>query len=259
MELNITGKKAIVCASSKGLGLACATSLAREGAAVIVNGRDPDQLQDAAAAIHTATGRNVTAIAADINTPRGRDLLIEACPDADILVNNNSGPPPREFLDVEYQDWLDAFSKNALPALSLIKAVIPGMKSRRFGRIINITSAMVKSPSPTMETSTASRAALTAACKALSRTVAPFNVTINNLLPERFDTDRQLFMAQRMMTESGITLEEARTQIVATIPAGRFGQLPEFGDMCAFLCSQQAGFVTGQNISLDGGAYKGLI
>ena len=149
--------------------------------------------------------------------------------------------------------------KNALPALSLIKALLPGMKDRRFGRIINITSAMVKSPSPTMETSTASRAALTAACKALSRTVAPFNITINNLLPERFDTDRQLFMAQRMMSESGITLEEARAQIVATIPAGRFGQLVEFGDMCAYLCSQQAGFVSGQNIQLDGGAYKGLV
>jgi 3-oxoacyl-[acyl-carrier protein] reductase len=259
MELGVAGRKAVVCASSKGLGFACAASLAGEGVEVVVNGRDPDRLLEAATEIQKLTGRAVTTIAADINTEEGRGKLIDACPDADILINNNSGPPPRDFLDVAYDDWLDAFAKNALPALTLIKAFLPGMKLRKFGRIINITSAMVKSPSPSMETSTASRAALTAASKALSRTVAPFNVTINNLLPERFDTDRQLFMAQRMMKQSGISLEEARAQIVATIPAGRFGRLEEFGDMCAFLCSRQAGFVTGQNVQLDGGAYKGLV
>jgi 3-oxoacyl-[acyl-carrier protein] reductase len=259
MDLGIAGKSALVCASSKGLGYACAWSLAREGVDVVMNGRDPDRLQAAARAIQSDTGRAITAVIADINTEEGRGKLIAACPEADILVNNNSGPPPRDFMDVTYEDWLDAFGKNALPALSLIKALVPGMKSRRFGRIINITSAMVKSPSPSMETSTASRAALTAACKALSRTVAPFNITINNLLPERFDTDRQVFMAQRMVRERGISMEEARAQIVATIPAARFGQPQEFGDMCAFLCSQQSGFVTGQNIQLDGGAYKGLV
>ena len=259
MDLNIAGRKALVCASSKGLGLACAESLAREGVSVVVNGRDHGRLLAAAAKIQESTGRAVIAVAADLNTPEGRGRLLEACPNADILINNNSGPPPREFHEVTYEDWIDAFEKNALPALSLIKALLPGMKARRFGRIVNITSAMVKSPSPTMETSTAARAALTAACKALSRTVAPFNITINNLLPERFDTDRQAFMAQRMIQHSGITLEQARAQIVATIPAGRFGQLHEFGDMCAFLCSEQSGFVSGQNIQLDGGAYRGLV
>lgn len=259
MDLNIAGKKAVVCASSKGLGLACAQSLAREDVTVFINGRDQERLKAAACEVEKATGKRVGIVAADINTEEGRAALVEACPDTDILVNNNSGPPPKDFLDVTYEDWLDAFARNALPALSLIKAFLPGMKARRFGRIINITSAMVKSPSPSMETSTASRTALTAACKALSRTAAPFNVTINNLLPERFDTDRQLFMAQRMMKESGISLEEARAEIVATIPAARFGQLREFGDTCAFLCGAQSGFITGQNIQLDGGAYRGLV
>lgn len=259
MDLGIAGRTAIVCASSQGLGLACATALSREGCHVVINGRDPDRLAAAAAAIEEATGRGPTTVAADIETEDGRSRLVGACPEADILINNNRGPAPGAFVDFDVEDWLGAVGANMLAPLMMIRAVLPGMRARRFGRIVNITSAMVKSPRPGMELSTAARAGLTAASKAISISSAQDNVTINNLLPERIDTNRQRFMAERMMKTLGIDRDEARRRIADTLPAKRFGTPTEFGDACAFLCSAQAGFITGQNLQIDGGGYHGLV
>ncbi len=259
MDLSIRGRQAIVCASSRGLGKACATSLAREGCLVFINGINETRLQTTADEIGKTTGAEVVPVVADINTQVGRDILVAACPDADILVNNNVGPPPGKLEEWTHDVWLGALEANMLAPILLIRALVPGMRRRRFGRIVNITSAMVKSPRPTMGLSTAARAGLTAFCKALSLDVAADNVTINNMLPERFDTDRQKFMAERMMVEDKITLEEARRRIAATIAANRFGLPHEFGDACAFLCGDQAGFISGQNLQLDGGSYPGLV
>jgi 3-oxoacyl-[acyl-carrier protein] reductase len=259
MDLGIAGRKALVCASSQGLGLACATALAREGCVVFINGRDQARLEAAAEHIRTETGAAATPVAADIVTEEGREKLVEACPDADILINNNAGPAPGNFVDWGHKEWLVALEANMLAAISMMRALVPGMRERKFGRIVNITSAMVKSPAAHMSLSTSARAGLTAASKALSRDVAVDNVTINNLLPERIDTDRQRFMAERIMKLENIDRDEARRRIVATIPAGRFGAPGEFGDACAFLCSAQAGFISGQNLQLDGGAYRGLV
>ena len=259
MDLGLAGRKAIVCASSRGLGRACATALAREGCAVVINGLSPERLETAAKELRTQTGATVMTVAADITTTAGRDKLVAACPDADILVNNNEGPKPGRLADWTHDDWLGALEANMLAAVFMIKAVLPGMRQRKFGRIVNITSAMVKSPRPAMELSTAARAGLTALSKSLSLEVAVDNVTINNLLPERIDTDRQRFMAERMMQLDNITYEEARDRIVQTLAAKRFGRPEEFGDACAYLCSAQAGFISGQNLQLDGGSYPGLI
>jgi 3-oxoacyl-[acyl-carrier protein] reductase len=259
MDLGIAGRSAIVCASSKGLGLACATSLAREGCLVFINGRNRDRLDAAVAAIAAATGAKVTPVQADINTDQGRETLVGACPAPDILVNNNEGPPPGKLADWDRAAWMAGIEANMLAPIFLIKAVLPGMRSRKFGRIVNITSAMVKSPSPTMGLSTAARTGLTALCKSVSRDVAVDNVTLNTLLPERFDTDRQRFMAERIMKTKGVSYEEARAEIVSTIEAKRLGQPHEFGDACAYLCSAQASFISGQNLQLDGGSYRGLV
>lgn len=259
MDLGIGGRKAIVCASSQGLGLACATALAREGCEVVINGRDADRLAAAAAAIESATGLRPAMVVADIESEEGRARLIAACPEPDILVTNNRGPMPGAFVEFGVDDWLAAVGANMLAPLMMIRSVLPGMRARKFGRIVNITSAMVKSPRPGMELSTAARAGLTAASKAISLTAAQDNVTINNLLPERIDTDRQRFMTERMMKSLGIGWDEARNRIAEQLPAKRFGTPAEFGDACAFLCSAQAGFITGQNLQLDGGGYHGLI
>ena len=259
MDLGIQGKKALVCASSQGLGYACALALAQEGCEVFINGRDLPKLERAAEALRRETGATVTAVQADIATEAGRAALLAACPAPDILVNNNAGPPPGQLADWDHAAWIGALESNLLAATFLIQAVLPGMRERRFGRIVNITSAMVKSPHAAMGLSTAARAALTALCKALSREAIVDNVTLNNLLPERFDTPRQAFMAQRLMQEQGISLDDARRQITDTVPARRFGDPAEFGAACAFLCSARSGFMTGQNLQLDGGAYAGLI
>lgn len=259
MDLGLEGRKALVCASSQGLGYACAFALSREGAIVTLNGRDAEKLEAARTKLAAATGREVRAVVADINSPEGRAALLAEAGDCDILVNNNSGPPPGHFQNWEEADWIGAVNANMVPALMLIRGVLPGMRGRRFGRIINITSAMVKTPMGPMGLSTAARAGLTAACKALVPEIAADNVTINNLLPERFDTERQQQMARLMMGMKGITLEEARAEIAQTIAAKRFGRPEEFGDACAYLCSAQAGFISGQNMQLDGGSYRGLI
>lgn len=259
MDLGLEGSKALVCASSQGLGYACAFALSREGAIVTLNGRDGEKLETARAKLAAATGREVRAVVADMNSPEGRATMLAAAGDCDILVNNNSGPPPGHFQNWEEADWIGAVNANMVPALMLIRGVLPGMRERKFGRIINITSAMVKTPMGPMGLSTAARAGLTAACKALVPEVAADNVTINNLLPERFDTERQQQMARLMMGMKGITLEAARAEIAQTIAAKRFGRPEEFGDACAYLCSAQAGFISGQNMQLDGGSYRGLI
>lgn len=259
MDLGLKGKQAIVCASSQGLGYACALALAQEGCEVFINGRNADKLAQAAEQLRQATGARITPVQADLNTDAGRSALLAACPEPDILVNNNAGPPPGQLADWDHSAWMGALESNLLSAALLMRDVLPGMRERRFGRIVNITSAMVKTPHAAMGLSTAARAGLTALSKALAREAIIDNVTLNNLLPERFDTPRQEFMAQRMMKESGITRDEARARIAATLPANRFGDPKEFGAACAFLCAATSGFMTGQNLQLDGGAYSALI
>ena len=259
MDLGIRGRNAIVCASSQGLGLACATSLAREGCVVFINGRDGSRLEKAVGQIQAATGARATPVVADINTEAGRATLVGACPEADILVNNNAGPTPGKLADWDHAAWVAAVEANMLAPILLIRALLPGMRARRFGRIVNITSAMVKSPRAHMGLSTAARAGLTALSKSLVPEVAMDNVTINNLLPERIDSGRQRYLAERMMKMENISYEEARARLADTIAAKRFGKPEEFGDACAFLCSEQASFISGQNLQLDGGSYKGLI
>jgi 3-oxoacyl-[acyl-carrier protein] reductase len=235
-------------------------ALAREGCEVVINGLNEPRLEATASELRAIATAKVTAVRADINTEEGRLALVAACPDADILVNNNAGPAPGNFQDWGHKEWMVAIEANMLAPIFMIRAVLQGMRQRKFGRIVNITSAMVKSPKfPEMGLSTAARTALTGLSKSLSRTVIVDNVTINNLLPERIDTDRQVFMAQRIMKENGISMEAARTRIADSLPAKRFGRPEEFGDTCAFLCSVQAGFMTGQNLQLDGGSYEGIV
>ncbi len=259
MDLHIAGRKAIVCASSRGLGKACALSLSREGVTVYVNGRHADGARETAEAIHRETGHPVFGVAADINTEAGRATLAAACPDADILVNNNAGPPPGKFQDWGRDDYLQAIEANMLAPVLMIRALLPGMRARRFGRIVNITSAMVKAPRAHQGLSTSARTALTALCKAISTETVADNVTINNLLPERIDTGRQQFMVERQARLDNIPLADARRKLENTIAARRFGRTEEFGDMCAYLCSVQAAFICGQNVQVDGGSYPGLV
>jgi 3-oxoacyl-[acyl-carrier protein] reductase len=259
MNLNIRGRRAIVCAASKGLGRACAAALAREGVELTINARDAATLAATAAEIASEFGVRVATVPGDIADPATHAALLDACPEPDILVNNNGGPPPGRFQDWDHAAWLGALESNMLAPLALIRAVVDGMVERRFGRIVNITSAMVKAPLAPMGLSCGARAGLTSACKALSQQVAWANVTINNLLPERIDTARQAQIAQLTATVSGITVEEAYEQMRARIPAGRLGRPEEVGEACAFLCSAGAGFITGQNLQLDGGAYPGLL
>ena len=259
MNLGLEGRRAIVCASSKGLGRACALALARERVSVVVNGRDAERVETTAAAIRSETGARVVAVAADLCSEEGRERLVAACPEPDILVTNNGGPAPGRFEDWDHAAWLAALEQNLLAPVLLIRAVVGGMRARRFGRIVNVTSAMVKSPHPLMGLSTAARSALTAACKGLSREVARDNVTINNLLPERIDTDRQRFMAGLQAAGRGITVEQAYEEIAASLPANRLGTPDEVAAACVYLCSAQAGFVSGQNLQIDGGSYTGLV
>jgi 3-oxoacyl-[acyl-carrier protein] reductase len=259
MNLGIEGRTAIVCASSQGLGLACARALAQEGVHVLINGREQARLDKSAAALREVARGDVIAIAADVTTTDGQAKLLAACPSPDILINNNSGPSPGNFADIERDRWLEAIEANMIAPLMLIRAVLPAMRQRRFGRIVNITSAMVTTPRPHMTVSSGARAGLTAAMKGLSLEVARDNVTINNLLPERFDTDRQHQMAKAAMARENISYEEARARQIESIAARRLGDPKEFGATCAFLCSTLAGFMSGQNLHLDGGSYPALI
>jgi 3-oxoacyl-[acyl-carrier protein] reductase len=259
MDLGIRDRRAIICASSRGLGRACAEALAREGVHLTLNGRDPAPLEEAVEAIAAAHGVAVKGVAGDVALEATQQALLAACPEPDILVNNNGGPPPGRFADWDREAWLGALDANMLAPLAMIRAVLPGMCERRFGRIVNVTSAMVKTPLSPMGLSTGARAGLTAVAKALSRDVAHANVTINNLLPERIDTARQRAMAELRARLGNVSLAQAYDEMKASIAAGRLGRPEEFGDACAFLCSAQAGFISGQNLQLDGGSYAGLI
>ena len=259
MDLGIQGRRAIVCASSRGLGRACAEALAREGVHVTLNAREPGALKEAVDAIAAAHGVEVNGIPGDIGEEATRQALLDACPAPDILVNNNGGPPPGRFADWDRDAWVGALDANMLAPLAMIRAVLSGMCDRGFGRIVNITSAMVKTPLSPMGLSTGARTGLTSVCKALSRDVAHANVTINNLLPERIDTARQRGMAEMHAKLAGTSIEEAYDAMKASIAAGRLGRPEEVGDTCAFLCSAQSGFTSGQNLQLDGASYAGLI
>ena len=249
MDLGIAGKTAIVCASSKGLGRGCAFSLARAGVRVIVNARGAEALAVTAEEIRAATGAEIVEVAADIASERGRAAVLAAAPVPDILVNNAGGPPPGDFRDWDRATWNAALEANMLTPIDLIKATVDGMIERRFGRIVNITSSAVKAPIASLGLSNGARGGLTGFIAGLARQVAAHNVTINNLLPGAFDTDR----LRGHMDESA---REARQR---SIPAGRFGDPAEFGDACAYLCSAQAGYVTAQNFLIDGGAYPGTL
>jgi 3-oxoacyl-[acyl-carrier protein] reductase len=258
MDLGLKGKSAIVCASSKGLGKGCAMALAREGVDVVINGRTSETLEATAHEIAEATGVRVTPVATDVTTEAGRLALLKACPAPDILVNNAGGPPPGDFRDWDRDDWIKALDANMLTAIFLIKATVDGMIERRFGRVVNITSAAVKSPIPILGLSNGARAGLTGFVAGLSRETVRHNVTINGLLPGPFNTDR----LRQTMTKRGQSDEDFEATMKREAqgnPAGRFGEPDEFGAACAFLCSAHAGFITGQNLVMDGGSYSGTL
>jgi 3-oxoacyl-[acyl-carrier protein] reductase len=257
MDLGIAGRKAIVCASSKGLGRACATALAEAGCEVVINGRDAASLEPVAEEIRRATGATIRAVAADVGSEAGRASLVEACPDADILVNNNGGPPSRNFRQIDHAALVAGLEANMIAPIALIQALIDGMAARGFGRIINITSGSVKAPLAGLDLSSGARAGLTGFVAGVAREVAACNVTINQILPGAFDTDRLKAGAKGTAARTGTSFEEVWASRAAAIPAKRYGDPAEFGALCAFLASAQAGYITGQNFLIDGGAFPG--
>jgi 3-oxoacyl-[acyl-carrier protein] reductase len=257
MDLGISGKSALVCAASKGLGKACAFSLAREGVRVTIVARHAQTLEMTAEEIGKATGVAVTAVAADITTEAGRAAALAACPEPDILVNNAGGPPPGDFRQWDRATWIAALDANMLTPIELIKATVDKMIAKRFGRIVNITSGAVKAPIDVLGLSNGARSGLTGFIAGLSRKTVVHNVTINNLLPGPFATDRLTAVVQGTAKATGRPFEEVWKERMTGNPAGRFGQPSEFGDACAYMCSAQAGFITGQNWLLDGGGYPG--
>ena len=259
MDLGIKGKTAIVCAASKGLGKGCAMALAKEGVDVVILARGADVLNATAEEIRKATGAKVTAIACDVTTEEGRKQILAACPSPDILINNAGGPPPGDFKDFSLDDWRKAVEWNMITPIALTKATVYGMMDRGFGRIVNITSQSVKAPIASLELSNGARAGLTGAVAVMARRAVKRNVTINALLPGPFDTDRLRGSTKKMAELQGVSVEEAMNQRKAAVPAGRFGTPEEFGAAAAFLCSANAGFITGQNLLLDGGIYPGTL
>ena len=258
MDLGIAGRTAVVCASSKGLGLACAAALAEAGCDLVINGRDAETLEAAGHDLAARFKVRVTPIAGDLGVPATRAALLAACPAPDILVNNNGGPPPKDVYAVT-EDDLDAglMANFKVPAL-LFQAVVGGMKARGFGRIINITSGSVRMPYGGLSVSSGARAGLTAFLANAVADLAPHDVTINNLLPGPFDTDRMRVPARTRAKAAGVSEDEALAPAIATIPAGRLGRPSEFGAFCAFIASAHAGFITGQNLVIDGGRYKSI-
>jgi 3-oxoacyl-[acyl-carrier protein] reductase len=261
MDMGIRGRSAIVCASSRGLGKACALALAQEGVDLVVNSRDVTSLEATAEEIRRATGVGVTAVVADITTEAGRDAVLSARPNPDILINNAGGPPSGDFRGVDREAWIAAVDANMLTPIFFIRAIIDGMMARGFGRIVNITTSGVKNPAafPPLGVSIGVRSGLTGFVAVLSRQVARHNVTINGLLPGRFETDRLRSTLDFAARQAGRTPEDEIELARGTIPAGRFGRPEEFGAACAFLCSVHAGYLTGQNIVLDGGAFPGML
>jgi 3-oxoacyl-[acyl-carrier protein] reductase len=256
MDLGISGRKAIVCAASKGLGRACAMSLGREGVELVINARTAETLEATAEEIRKETGAMVTAVACDITSEAGRNSVLAACPEPDILINNAGGPPPGDFRDWERDDWIAAVDANMLTPIFLIKATVDGMMSRQFGRVVNITSAAVKSPIEILGLSNGARAGLTGFVAGLSRKTARNNVTINNLLPGPFNTDRFRSNIQAQADKAGVSYDEMLANRAKDNPTGRVGDPHEFGETCAFLCGANAGFMTGQNLLMDGGSFN---
>jgi 3-oxoacyl-[acyl-carrier protein] reductase len=257
MDLGIAGRKAIVCASSRGLGRACAMRLAEAGCEVVVNGLDPKRLEATADDIRNKTGAKVTAVAASVATPEGQAELFAACPEPDILIANNAGPPFRDFRELDRGKMIDGVIGNMIVPVELLQKAIEPMIAKKFGRIVNITSGSVKMPLVGLDLSSGARAGLTAFLAGIARSVAQHNVTINFLLPGPFDTDRLRSNHEVQAKKQGITVEQALAHRIATIPARRLGTADEFGATCAFLCSAHAGFITGQNVLLDGGIFPG--
>jgi 3-oxoacyl-[acyl-carrier protein] reductase len=256
MDLGIRGKTALVCAASKGLGKGCAVALAREGVNLVITARGAEALEATASEIRKL-GVKVTTVAGDITTAEGRAAALKACPSPDILVNNAGGPPPGDFREWEREAWVKALDANMITPILLIRAVVDGMISRKFGRVVNITSAAVKAPIAELGLSNGARSGLTGFIAGLSRTTARHNVTVNNLLPGPFETDRLRSNLEFNAKKTGKTAAELRKVRTEANPAGRFGTIEEFGDACAFLCSAQAGFIIGQNLLMDGGQYPG--
>jgi len=257
MDLGISGRTAIVCASSKGLGRGCAQALAEAGCTVVINGRDGTTLEATASQIRASTGATVIPVVADVSTRAGQDALLAAAPRPDILVNNNGGPPPKPFREVSREGLMEGVVQNLATPLELVQRVVDGMIERRFGRIVNITSSSVLTPITGLDVSSAARAGLTAFLSGVAREVAHANVTINNILPGMFDTDRLKTGLSKMAEIRGASIEDIATQRRASVPAGRFGEAEEFGKLCAFLASAHAGYITGQNVLIDGGAFRG--
>jgi len=258
MDLGIAGKWALVCAASKGLGKGCAQALVREGVNVVITARGDEALQATAAQLRALSGGEVRAVAGDITTPAGRAAALAACPQVDILVNNAGGPPPGDFRDWDREAWVKALDANMLTPIELIKATVDDMASRGFGRIVNITSGAVKAPIDTLGLSNGARSGLTGFVAGVARSgVAAKGVTINGLLPGAFDTDRLRSGTQSASAKTGQDFEVLWKRRMQAIPTQRFGTAEEFGAVCAFLCSVHAGYLTGQNILLDGGAYPG--
>lgn len=257
MDLGIKGKNALVCGASKGLGRGCALALAREGVRLTIVARGAEELEKTAAAIRAETGAIVTAVAADITKPEGRAQALAAAGAVDILITNAGGPPSGDFRDWSRDQWIAALDANMLTPIELIKATVDGMIARRFGRVVNITSAAVKAPIAALGLSNGARTGLTGFVAGLARQVVGHNVTINNLLPGPFDTDRLKGLIAATAKATGKDIDTVRNERLKATPAGRFGDPAEFGDACAYLCSAQAGFVTGQNFLMDGGAYPG--
>jgi 3-oxoacyl-[acyl-carrier protein] reductase len=259
MDLGLKGKKGIVCAASKGLGRACAISLAREGVELVITARTASELEATAKEITAMTGTKVTAVAGDMSTEAGRAAALAACPNPDILVNNNGGPPRGDFREWDRDTWIKAVDANMLAPIFMIKAVVDGMIDRKFGRIVNITSASVKSPIPELGMSNGARAGLTGFVGGLARQVARHNVVINNILPGPFLTDRLRGGFVEAARKSNRPVDEIIAERSSTNPAGRVGDPAEFGDACAFLCSAKIGFIVGHNLILDGGAFNSTI
>ena len=252
MNLNISGKKAIVCGSSRGLGKACAESLAKEGVEITINGVNEENLENTKKEFEDK-GFKVQSVLGPMEDENTRVALLKACPEPDILINNSGGPPPGNFFEWSEDDFLSAIKSNFTQSAMLMQSVLPGMKERKFGRIINILSAMVKNPHVIMGLSTSARSGLLGLSKGLSREMAQFNITINNLLPERIDTDRQTRVIEFQAKLAGISFEEAKQNMENELTAKRMGTVEEFSDLAAFLCSAQAAYISGQSISIDGG------
>lgn len=256
MDLGIEDRSAIVCASSRGLGKGCAKHLAEAGCKVIVNGRDPDATKATAEEISKNAKHEAIIVLADVSTPEGQAALLEACPNPDILVNNNGGPPPRDFRELDRAKILEGVTQNMVTPIELIQAVIDGMSERGFGRIVNITSLSVYMALEGLDLSSGARAGLSSFLAGICRSVADKNITINQILPGKMDTERLNGGLRRAAEIRGITFEESRQNTIAEIPAKRLGTADEFGALCAFLCSQHAGYITGRNFQVDGGLNK---